>query len=162
MTINDFLGKLQGVKHSGADKWEARCPCSFNHKHGDKNRSLSVKYDSITGNILVYCHTGCTIDEICGAIGCGKDELMAQPTEQEKMFNFLEYFARKKGLILKEVYSYDYGQFNDGLAKVRFCKADGKKDFRWISYSPSNKSGFKMSHEDCPHRLYFSGNVKPQ
>ena len=159
MTINDFLGKLQGVKQQGHNKWIAHCPCSQNHKHKDKKPSFSVAFDTTTEKILVYCHAGCTYEEICGAMGCGKGDLMPQPKPQEQLWNYLDYYSKRTGLVLESVYSYDYGKFNDRLTKVRFRESDGNKTFRWIHGDSSKKNGYGMGRSDCPHRLYFSGNV---
>lgn len=158
MTVSELLNRLQDVKPTGADNWIARCPCTQKHNNGDRNRSFSVKYDTGTGKILVHCHKGCTFDEICGAIGCGPGDLTPEPTGPERLRSFLTWYAGQNGLTLEDVYSYCYGQYADGLAKVRFRTADGKKDFRWIKEDPEQRSGFRMTHDGCPHRLYIAGN----
>lgn len=158
ITINDLLLRLDGVKPEGENKWTAHCPCTANHAHGDKNSSLSVAMDTGTGKILLYCHTGCSIDAICAELQIKPGDLSPEPAGTDKRNDFLKWYAGQNGLTLESVYSYCYGQFADGLAKVRFRRADGKKDFRWIKDDPQNKSGFKMTHEGCPHRLYFAGD----
>jgi len=160
MTFDDLKSRLRNVKEHGQYKITASCPCGRNHSHDDKNSSFSATYDPHTRKILVYCHAGCSIDEICGALGCGPDELMPEPTEQERQRSFLEWYAGKNALRLEAVYSYCYGTFTDGLAKARFRTADGKKDFRWIKTDGSQKSGFKMTHSGCPHRLYVRGDLE--
>ena len=157
MTIDELLSRLEDVKPAGADKWIARCPCTQNHEHGDQNRSFSIKHDTATGHILVHCHKGCSVDEICAAMDCTPGDLMPEPTSTERRDNFLNWYAKQNGLTLQAVYSYCYGNHADGLAKVRFRNAEGRKDFRWIKEDPTTKSGFKMSHDGCPHRLYFAG-----
>lgn len=158
IAIDDLLTRLDGVKSAGDNSWTAHCPCTSNHAHGDRNSSLSVKYDPTTRKILLYCHTGCSIDEICAALGIKPGDLSPDPAGADKREEFLKWYAGQNGMSLEAVYSYCYGQFADGLAKVRFRKADGKKDFRWIKNDPGQRSGFKMTHEGCPNRLYFAGD----
>lgn len=61
MTLNELLGRLQGVKKSGGN-YAARCPA-----HHDRNASLSLKADS--DRILVNCHTGCSTENVVQALG---------------------------------------------------------------------------------------------
>lgn len=156
MEVMDFLRKLDRVKRAGVNKWQASCPCSSAHSHNDKNRSLSVAYDESTGNILLYCHTGCSIDSICAAVGCDKKDLCAD-TEAGKRASFIAWYAGANGLRFAAEYSYCYGPFRDGLAKLRFYDAEGKKTFRWIREDANAKSGYKMTHDGCQHRLYICG-----
>lgn len=158
ITVSDFLSRLDGVKPAGTDKWTAHCPCTSNHKHGDENSSLSVTLDPNSGKILVYCHTGCDFNEICSMLKIKSGELSPDPAGADKRRDFLKWYASQNGMILESIYTYDYGNFADGLAKVRFRKSDGKKDFRWIRNDANAKSGYKMTHEGCPHRLYFAGD----
>lgn len=43
------------------------CPCTHNHKHGDKNPSLGLR-DGEDGNLIAYCQTGCTPRDIYAAL----------------------------------------------------------------------------------------------
>lgn len=60
MTIQEFLGYLQGVRKTGTGH-TAKCPA-----HDDKHASLSVS----EGNkgILVKCHAGCDTNSVLQAI----------------------------------------------------------------------------------------------
>lgn len=158
ITIDDFLSRLEEVKSAGVNKWTAHCPCTANHKHGDANSSLSITLDPTSGKILVHCHTGCTFEEICAALNIDPKELSPDPAGADKRRDYLNWYASQNGLTLQSVYSYDYGKFADGLAKARFKKSDGRKDFRWIRNDANAKSGFRMTHDGCPHRLYFAGD----
>ncbi len=158
MTIEDLKARLTDVKERQPGKWIARCPCTSNHKNGDKTPSFEFGYDSKTQKILVHCHAGCTVSEICAALGITQADLM--PPENDKRQEFLSWYARENGLTLETVYSYCYDCYNDGLAKVRFRKADGSKDFRWIKADPNKKSGYAMTHQDCPNRLYVRGDLR--
>ena len=153
--ISEILTRLEGVKPAGSNNWTAHCPCSGNHKNGDANSSLSVSHDPTSGKILLYCHTGCSFNEICAALKVQSGDLSPNTAEAaDKRMDFLKWYAQEHKMTLEAVYSYCYGKFADGLAKVRFRRADGKKDFRWIKADANNTSGFKMTHEGCAHRLY--------
>ncbi len=58
-----FLKLLRGVTHSWGTQYSALCPA-----HGDNSPSLSVS-EGDDGRILVYCHCGCTLEEIVEAMG---------------------------------------------------------------------------------------------
>lgn len=157
ITLEDLKSRLRNV-HQHGSSYTASCPCTQNHQHGDTNESLSFKLDPQSGKLLVYCHTGCSINEICAALGCTTADLF--PDEHMgKRYSFLRWYAKQNGLTLEAVYSYDYGEYRDGLAKVRFRKADGKKDFRWIRDDDSKESGVSMTHAGCQNRLYMRGNL---
>ncbi len=61
MTLEDTLGKLDGVKQSG-EEWKALCPA-----HDDKQASLAIREKD--GKILLHCHAGCTYHAITAAMG---------------------------------------------------------------------------------------------
>jgi putative DNA primase/helicase len=67
MTIQDFLGYLQGVRKTGTGH-TAKCPA-----HEDKHASLSIS----EGNkgILVKCHAGCDTNSVLQAIGVTSRDL---------------------------------------------------------------------------------------
>lgn len=158
MTIEELKGRLTHVQQRGSG-YTASCPCSHNHKDGDASPSLSFKQDSQSGKILLYCHRGCSFEEICAAIGCSPSDFMPDK-QMDARYSFLKWYAKQEGLTLEKVYSYEYDSYCDGLAKVRFRKADGKKTFRWIKDDPTKKSGVSMTHEGCQNRLYIRGNTK--
>lgn len=162
MQIQDILNRLDGVKENGTNQWQAHCPCKQGHAHGDKHHSLSI---SLNGTkILLHCHTGCTTDDICGAIGIkSKDLFTDAPTTTERTIDerrqsFIEWFGTQNGLRFVALYSYCYGDHADGLMKIKYQEADGGKTFRWIHDDPTTQSGFKLNHEGCEHRLYVAGD----
>ena len=73
--IKSVLAKLERVKPSG-DGWSARCPA-----HKDKSPSLSVS-EGDDGRVLLKCHAGCSIEEICTAIGISQRDLFARSGTQ--------------------------------------------------------------------------------
>lgn len=164
MTLQDLIARLDGVKQRGQGQYSAHCPCRQNHTHDDKTNSFEFRQDTKTGKLLVFCQRGCSFDDICAALGCTPADLMPEPTEQERRQNFLEWWGKTQipKLTVETVYSYAYGEYNDGLCKVRFRDPDGKKTFRWIHNDPTTKTGFKMNHDGCQNRLYIRGSRSNQ
>lgn len=161
MQIQDILNRLDGV-NGDEPQWTAHCPCKKNHKNNDKNRSLSIGMNGT--KILFKCQTGCTTEAICDAIGIEVKDLFTdapttvERTVDEKRQNFMKWYAEKNGLRFVTAYSYCYGDHADGLMKIKYQEADGGKTFRWIHDDPNEKSGFKLNHEGCEHRLYIAGD----
>ena len=60
--LDDVLARLSAVRKSGK-QYIAHCPA-----HHDKSPSLSVR-EGKDGRVLLYCHAGCSIDEIVRALG---------------------------------------------------------------------------------------------
>ncbi|NNN00044.1 MAG: hypothetical protein HKL91_09625 [Candidatus Eremiobacteraeota bacterium] len=75
MTTNDLLQRLHGVRQS-RDAWIARCPA-----HDDRSPSLSIK-EGRDGRILVRCWAGCSLPEICSALGIRVSDLFASTEYQ--------------------------------------------------------------------------------
>lgn len=67
--IDNLLSRLDGVKRTGQDRWQARCPA-----HGDRHASLSVR-ETDSGAVLVHCFAGCAVHEVVGAIGLELSDL---------------------------------------------------------------------------------------
>ena len=158
ITFDELKSRLTNVKPTGANSIKASCPCKQNHKHEDKTQSFFAKYDASTRRILVFCQRGCSIDEICGELGCSVHDLTADKSQEDKLRSFAEWMGQKDGLRLVAMYSYCYGAFRDGLTKVKYTDSDGNKTFRWMKEDNTTKSGFKMTHTGCPYRMYMRGN----
>jgi hypothetical protein len=61
--IYNLLSRLEKVKKTGTDKWQARCPA-----HDDKGPSLAIR-ELDDGRILLHCFAGCGAAEVLGAVG---------------------------------------------------------------------------------------------
>lgn len=64
-----ILHQLEGVRETGAGKWQAKCPA-----HDDKTPSLSIK-EINDGTLLLKCWAGCDAGEIVGAVGLELSDL---------------------------------------------------------------------------------------
>lgn len=62
MTLDELLSRLDGVRPRGGGRYSARCPA-----HGDSSPSLSIAAGE--RGILVRCWAGCTVEQICSALG---------------------------------------------------------------------------------------------
>lgn len=69
--INVALTRLEGVKKI-AGGWQAKCPC-----HNDKIQSLSVA--ETDGKLLLYCHAGCSFNDIIEKLDLLPDRSNATP-----------------------------------------------------------------------------------
>src|ERR1700723_3772446 len=67
-SIDEFLGRFQRVKQTGANEWTASCPCET-HKHGDRSRSLSIKLKPDGETVLLNCFIGDSKESIVAAAG---------------------------------------------------------------------------------------------
>jgi hypothetical protein len=76
LTIAELLSMIvthngSGVKQCGSS-YRVNCPA-----HSDSRPSMSIK-ESNNGFILLYCHTGCTTQEICDVLGIHISQLFPQ------------------------------------------------------------------------------------
>lgn len=74
MTIGEILQRLRVQKHAqpGRDN-RCICPC-----HADKTGSLMVKLED-DGRILMHCQAGCSVQDVCKAIGVELSDLHERP-----------------------------------------------------------------------------------
>ena len=61
------------------DGWLASCPAAGHGKgQGDRHPSLSISIGR-EGQLLLWCHAGCPLEEICGAVGLRVRDLFVGP-----------------------------------------------------------------------------------
>ncbi len=128
VTIDDVLSRLKKLRktHRG---WIACCPVE---SHNDKNPSLSIA-ESNDGRILLYCHRGCSYQEIVAAMGFSPGDLNPKQTpprnleeyreakrrqEQRGIEKALEKWAAETYLILCEVHRILFKMLPDCDAKI--------------------------------------------
>ena len=73
--IEKILSRMNGVKQTAPDRWQARCPA-----HDDRSPSLGIK-ELDDGKVLVNCFAGCGAVAILDAVGLSMSELF--PTSSE-------------------------------------------------------------------------------
>ena len=65
--LADIADRCTNVQWKNPDCFIASCPNGEAHKHGDRSRSFIAT--ATETRILLYCHTGCSFEEICAAMG---------------------------------------------------------------------------------------------
>lgn len=149
--VQDFLNRLNGVKQSGPNSWQARCPC----RNDDDNPSLSVKEDVATGNVLVACHrgNGCDFEEICKAANMPPEKMFAQSGNNDYKKGPQ---PQKKSKSKKLVKTYKYYDENGELAyeKLRYITDDGKKTFLQRRPNPDAPGDYTYTLDGIQKILY--------
>lgn len=69
--LNTVLERLDNPRPSG-NNWRAACPTGHRSKF-----ALAIS-EGDDGRALVYCHAGCSVDEIVSGLGLQKQDLFAQ------------------------------------------------------------------------------------
>ena len=67
-TFNDIVERTRAKPIGTSDSFSGLCP-----SHDDNSASMSITMEN--DRILLYCHTGCTIDDICLSLGIEKYDL---------------------------------------------------------------------------------------
>ena len=75
-TYDDIVELTRAKPTSTAGSFSGLCP-----SHDDKSPSLSITLEN--ERILLYCHTGCTIDNICLSLGIEQTDLFAPRDEKQ-------------------------------------------------------------------------------
>ncbi|MGI6635847.1 MAG: hypothetical protein ACOX7B_11835 [Christensenellales bacterium] len=150
MRIDEFVGRLQGVKGPGANgEYIARCPA-----HDDSTASLSVAQGD--KGIVMKCHAGCDTKAIVAAMGLSMRDLFDEPLPSKGQMGAKEPKAqasekaeKSKGKIDK-VYHYQDEQGKTLFEVVRFVP----KDFRQRVPDPSAKYGYRWSIKGVRRVVY--------
>jgi hypothetical protein len=96
VTLDEVLGRLQGVRRLGTAKAQALCPA-----HADQEPSLSVDVGE-NGCVLMHCHAGCTFDDILAAAELTKKDLF--PTETSTVGGDIVYdYVDEKSVLISQV-----------------------------------------------------------
>jgi hypothetical protein len=96
VTLDEVLGRLQGVRRLGTAKAQALCPA-----HDDREPSLSVDVGE-NGSVLMFCHAGCTLDDILAAAELTKKDLFS--TETPSAAGDIVYdYVDEKNVLLSQV-----------------------------------------------------------
>lgn len=125
--IENILGRLQGVKQTGPQQWEARCPA-----HDDRRASLSLSTGH-DGRVLLTCHAGCSTDHVVANAGLSLKDLFPSNGDGQQ--------AVKKHRRITAEYVY---QDEHGAELYRVCRY-APKDFRQCKPGPGGKRIWKTS-----------------
>ncbi|MDQ3743598.1 MAG: AAA family ATPase, partial [Acidobacteriota bacterium] len=117
MTAREILHLFKNVRRNG-DGWTARCPA-----HDDAHNSLSIG-EGDDGRVLLYCHAGCSVEQVCVVVNLEVKDLMPETSGRSG-----------KPCIVKV---YDYTD-EAGTVLYQNCRFE-PKDFR--QRVPDNKGGF--------------------
>jgi len=69
VSAENFISRLEGVRHTSVGRWIARCPA-----HEDKSPSLNIR-EKEDGRLLIHCFAGCSAFEIVSALGLELSDL---------------------------------------------------------------------------------------
>ena len=69
MSAARLIERLHGVKKTGSDSWQAKCPA-----HNDRKASLSIR-ETADGRVLVHDFAGCAVNDVIGAVGLELQDL---------------------------------------------------------------------------------------
>lgn len=72
MTADTLLSRLEKVKRTGQNRWQACCPA-----HPDRRPSLHIR-ETDDGRVLVHCFTGCDVHSIVAAVGLELTDLFPE------------------------------------------------------------------------------------
>ncbi len=137
--LERLLAKLPNAKRTGKG-WSACCPA-----HQDRRASLSLD-EGQDGRALVRCHAGCTVHDICAALGLRVADLMPTADMLPPPKKAKDYAKRRI------VAQYDY---RDEAGNVLFQAVRFEpKDFR--QRRPDGHGGWKWSVKGTrviPYRL---------
>lgn len=82
MKTTELVELLTGVKKTGNDKWQAKCPA-----HDDRQASLSIT-TTMDGKTLLHCHAGCETSAVLDALGLSSKDLFPdrpfEPSARQK------------------------------------------------------------------------------
>jgi len=159
VTIDEILRRLKVQKHAqpGRDN-RCICPC-----HADKTGSLMVKLES-DGRILMHCQAGCSVQDVCRAIGVEMADLHEKPlmpgaTVRKANPNARKPAAKKpapppepaeekpeRRLPWPPTKVYDYTDEDGKLIfnVLRFTYPEGDKTFRQGLPDPGKASGWTL------------------
>jgi putative DNA primase/helicase len=117
--LSNVLSRLKGVKPCG-NGYKAHCPA-----HDDQRQSLHVS-EGEDGRVLIHCHAGCSVNDICRVLGIELKDLFPQKPK---------VYAGGKSPV---VATYDYRDTN-GKLLFQVCRTADK---RFFQRRPDGKGGW--------------------
>lgn len=145
----DLVLKLKSLQYNSKGGWAACCPA-----HDDRRPSLSVDYGE-NGQLLLFCHAGCTIESIVSALGMTLADLAPYQPPARRNNGHQRRSGQKKSnskALGKIVATYDYKK-EDGAVEFQVVRYD-PKDFR--QRAPAGDGSWTNRVKGCrvlPYRL---------
>ena len=116
MSLDITLSRLSNVRKT-SNGWQACCPA-----HEDKKASLSISLKD--GHILLYCHAGCSIEEILETIGLEKKDLFIEERNRKPEIAATYEYTDENGKLLFQTLRFYPKDF-------RQRRPDGQGDWFW-------------------------------
>ena len=147
MRVEDLLARLERVRRDG-DGWRACCP-SPAHERGNRESPALRIAEGDDGEILLYCHANCDIEEICDAIGIEKKDLFPERERRvERVIETTYDYVDEEGNLLYQVVRYRPKGFSQRRPDGEGGWIDKLDDVRRVLYR-------------LPEVLYALENGKP-
>lgn len=89
MHLNEIVNKFQGAKLIGDNSYQVKCPA-----HKDEKASLTITEED--NKILMYCHAGCSTQDILSSVGLTEKDLFNNPPASQKPQVVAEYIYKDK------------------------------------------------------------------
>lgn len=105
MTIDEVLTLFPDARGSGSDNWQATCPA-----HDDSKPSLAIGVGT-DGRTLLFCHAGCTIEEVLDAVGLEMSDLYEEGTSGGGDIEAIYEYTDEAGNLISQVVRYEGKEF---------------------------------------------------
>ncbi len=108
MTVDQVLELVGPVRKSGRG-WMAKCP-----GHHDNSPSLSIR--EAENRILLHCFTGCSVGNVCAALGIGIRDLFVRNLSQAEWSQLQKSRHERKQADRKQ--QIEFGRVTDACREV--------------------------------------------
>jgi len=133
------LTRLPENFESGTNNWRAPCPSHG----GESGTTFAVTYKEDEKATYVYCHGGCTQDEVLAALGLDASDLYDEPKKKKT--------KRPRGR-LAETYDYTDATGETVFQVEKYVNKAGEKTF--LQRSPNGSGGWIYKVADIDPVLY--------
>ena len=134
--LDTILAQLENVQSTGPGKWQALCPA-----HDDHHPSLSITQGD-NGKPLLYCHGGCTYEQILQALEIQRLNPAAlpagRPTKPDE--------CRSKGKCSPKPL---YGSFEEAIQAV-CAQIKAEHTGSWTYHRADGQEAFRVARFDRP------------
>lgn len=116
MTADQIAGHVR-ARWVGA-QFLGHCPGPL-HRRGDRNPSLSIR-EGDGGRVLLFCHAGCSIEQICAAMGLRLRDLFGVDFSQRKRPDEIQEAIERRERVNREKW-----RVYDAIVAARKYYTDG-------------------------------------